>query len=199
MGGDNDHHNIVSLTGREHFIVHKLLMKLCEKYSNTKIYGKSVYSVMCFTMKHLHEGRRQLTSRDVDELRIRMSSLRKNIKTGRKPIVTEESRKKMSENHWLRNGGTHPLKGVGHKTQSKKKMSISMTRQWYRAISPKGEIYDKVSLPVMSREHNLNIDCLYRFAPKGKPIPPVPDRVKSQTNQNRHNSTGWLFIPIDPT
>jgi len=43
--------------------------------------------------------------------------------TGRK--FSEETKRKMSENHYIANGGTHPLKGKYHTQETKDKISVS--------------------------------------------------------------------------
>lgn len=190
----NNNDNIVRLSGREHYICHLLLMKICEKHLDSKTYGKSVYSVMCFTMSHLHADRYILPSRVVDTLRVRMSKLRKGIPTGRSTKHTKITKKKMSDNHWSKRGWKHPLLGKGHRVDSIDKMRKNSTKNLFTAISPTGCIYDSVSIPHMVREYDLNRDCIVRFL--GQYIPPVEQRRMKQTKQSRHNTTGWKFVPI---
>lgn len=193
MGGSNDKNNLVNVTGREHYILHLLLMKICEKMNDKKIYGKSVYSVLCFTMKYYHKDRCIVPSRVVEFLRVKMGELRKGNPSPNKGIKhTQKTKQKMKENHWIKNGGIHPMLGNTHTNESIKKMRINSTRQWWDAYSPSGEYFHKVSLNDMIRNHNLNADCIRRF--RGKVIPEVPERVKSQTKESRLNTIGWLFI-----
>lgn len=193
MGGNNEKNNLVKVTGKEHYILHLLLMKICEKSENKKIYGKSVYSVLCFTMSYYHKDRHIVPSRVVELLRIEMSKLRKGISPPNKGLVhNNKTRQKMKDSHWLKNGGTHPMLGNSHKEESVEKMRINSTKQWWDAHSPDGKYFHKVSLNEMVRKHNLNSDCIRRF--KNIIVPEIPERVKSQTKESRLNTTGWLFI-----
>ena len=195
MGGGNDENNMVNVTGREHYILHLLLMKICEKMNDKRIYGKSVYSVLCFTMKYYHKDRYIVPSRVVELLRIKMSDLRKGKPPSNKGMKhTQQAKQKMKESHWLKKGGVHPMLGNSHSDESIKKMRIKSTKQWWDVYSPDGEYFHKVSLNEIIRNHNLNGDCIRRF--KGKVIPEVPERVKLQTKEPRLNSVGWLFIPL---
>ena len=100
----------------------------------------------------------------------------------------------MKYNHWLKNGGSHPMLGNCHKGESIEKMRLNSTKQWWDAYSPYGEYFHKVSLNEMIRKYDLNGDCIRRF--KGKVIPKIPERVKTQTKKSRLNTIGWLFIPL---
>jgi hypothetical protein len=40
MGGNNEKNNLVKVTGKEHYILHLLLMKICEKSENNKFHTK---------------------------------------------------------------------------------------------------------------------------------------------------------------
>ena len=51
----------------------------------------------------------------------------KTTHTGRE--VSEETRSKMSKSHYLKNGGTHPLKGKRHTIETKTKLSKIASEQ----------------------------------------------------------------------
>jgi hypothetical protein len=194
MGGDNSKENLVYLTAREHYIAHKLLMKICEKHSSRKIYGKSVFSVLAFMMNYFHEDRYILNSRQIEEIRKKVTIVKKES-----PVITgwkqsEEAKMKMKQNHWSKRGVKHGMLGKNHNDFSISKMRKHSTKNWYDAYSPDGTIYENISIPELVRKFDLNVDALNRF--KGKVVPPIPDRVKSQTNQSRLNTTGWKIIPI---
>ena len=122
-----------------------------------------------------------------------MSNLRKGISPPNKGLAhNNKTRQKMKDNHWLKNGGIHPMLGNSHKEVSVEKMRINSTKQWWDAHSPDGKYFHKVSLNEMVRKHNLNADCIRRF--KNIIVPEIPKRVKSQTKESRLNTTGWLFI-----
>lgn len=195
MNGSNTANNLVKVTGREHYILHLLLMKVCEKSGNKKIYAKSVYSVMCFTMNYYHEDRYIVPSRVVESIKLKISEFRRGKNPPNKgKNHTLLTRKKMSDKHWLKNGGLHPMLGKSHDEESIEKMRINSTKQWWDAYSPEGEYFHKVSLNEMIRKYNLNGDCIRKF--KGKIIPEVPQNQKKQAKYPRLNTTGWLFIPL---
>lgn len=195
MGGGNEKTNLVKVTGREHYILHLLLMKICKKNGDNKIYGKSVYSVLCFIMSYYHKDRYIIPSRVVESLKIEMSKLRKGKTPPNKGIKHSlKTKQKMKDNHWLNNGGTHPMLGNSHNIKSIEKMRANSTKQWWDAYSPKGEYFHNISLNEIIRKYNLNVDCIRRF--KGKVIPEIPERVKFQVKESRLNTTGWIFIPL---
>lgn len=195
MGGHKNGET-VRFTGREHYISHLLLMNICEKFSDKKTYGKSVYSVLCFTMTHLHEDRYIIPSRMVDFYRKRSSGVKKGMPAHNKgKPMSDQAKQNMSNNHWLKRGGKHPLKDVGHRKDSIEKMQKHSVRNKWNCISPTGEIFENVSIYEMQRKFNINIDCVNRFDGRGV-IPPPPKRVESQTKQSRHNTTGWSFYRV---
>lgn len=187
MGGNNKKENLILVTGREHYILHLLLMKILRKSGDKLLYRKSVYSVFCFTI-HYHRQRCVIPSKIVEALRKEMS----NLNIGRKH--DDKAKQKMKENHWLKNGGVHPLLGKNHREASINKMRLSRTKQWWDVYSPDGEYFHKVPMNEIARKYNLNTDCIRKY--KGKVIPPVPDHHLFCTKQPRINTTGWLFIPL---
>lgn len=286
MGGGNEKNNLVKVTGREHYILHLLLMKICEKIADKNIYRKSVYSVLCFLGrnnkterciipskiiesiriaannhkkksyikenhpfwgKHLTEEHKKKLSishigeknsfygkyhskeskskmrihkmrenhplygkRHSDESKVKMSNSHKGkivseeskikISESHKGVnhynfgkkLSNETKQKMKDNHWLNNGGIHPMLGNSHNIESIEKMRSHSTKQWWNVYSPSGEYFHQVSLNEMVRKYDLNVDCIRRF--KGKIIPDISERVRNQTKQSRLNTTGWLFI-----
>lgn len=193
MGGSNEKNNIVKVTGREHYILHLLLMKICEKSNDSKIYGKSVYSVLCFVMSYYHKDRYVVPSRVVESLKIEISKLRKGNPSQNKGMKhTAKTKQKLKNNHWSKNGGVHGMLNSSHKPESIEKMRSNSTQLWWDSYSPDGEYFHKVSLNDMIRKYNLNGDCIRRFS--GRVIPEISERVRFQTKQSRLNTTGWLFI-----
>lgn len=195
MGGDNSKENLVYLTAREHYISHKLLMKICEKHSSRKIYGKSVFSVLAFMMKYFHENRYTLNSRQIEEIRKNVSLVKKETpaKTGWKQ--SEKAKLKMKQNHWTKRGKKHGMLGKNHNYSSVLKMRTHSTKNWYNAYSPDGIIYENISIPELVRKFNLNVDALKRF--NGKVVPPPINLGKIKINPSRLNTTGWKIILID--
>lgn len=64
LGGNNSKENLVELTAREHFICHKLLVKMTEGKNKTKMR----YAVYRFIQNNPYQ-QRKLTSRDYEYLR----------------------------------------------------------------------------------------------------------------------------------
>lgn len=263
MGGSNDKNNLIKVTGREHYVLHLLLVPICKKSNNNKIYAKSISSVYCFIIgTNCRKKNVKISSKNIESIKIKHILKMKELQSGKnnsfygkkhseeskakisaahkdknhhmygknhsmqtkekiskakkgkklteehksklgkkgknnpnygKPLP-KETRQKMKENHWLKNGGIHPMLGNFHSNESIEKMRINSTKQWWDVYSPDGEYFHKVSINEMVRKYNLNIDCIKRF--KGKLIPEIAERVKSQTKQSRLNTTGWLFIPL---
>lgn len=73
FGGDNSKSNLVNLTAREHFIIHRLLAKM---YPNTGMVH-AVYRMAC---ADIGTGRYKVTARTYEELRKRHSERVKNDK-----------------------------------------------------------------------------------------------------------------------
>lgn len=88
MGGGNDPANLVNLTAREHFICHRLLIKMVDSTFKSKL----VYAAWQQSRSAKFKGTR-ITSRTFAKLREEMS----NTYTGRKRIpFTDEWRNNMS-------------------------------------------------------------------------------------------------------
>jgi ribosomal protein L37AE/L43A len=65
LGGSNSKDNLVVLTAREHFIVHKLLVKMTEG----KIKKKMVYALYRFTCRNNKQNMISINSRDYEIIR----------------------------------------------------------------------------------------------------------------------------------
>ena len=123
LGGNDSENNLVNLTSKEHFIVHRLLTKMTEGEAKRK---------MCYAMKIMttnrHAKRYVPTSRTFEYVReqarqaqigVPLSVARKNkIREARKlQITTEETRIKMSI---ARIGKKHSFKTIEKMKQSSK-------------------------------------------------------------------------------
>lgn len=115
MGGTNDKNNIAILTAKEHYIVHKLLVRIYpESY-------KLVYAfwMMCNTYK---KNRHTPSARAYAEAKFLFSQLMKEKSVGMKGKThTNESKKKISE----ANKGKTTWLGKTHTKESKEKQSES--------------------------------------------------------------------------
>jgi hypothetical protein len=100
MGGTNKAENLVDLTAREHFIVHKLL---CEIYPDNR---KLHYAYWSFVNKFSSKGQLRdyrVSSREYARLKTRLSELGRSVETRQKiskantgKVQSDESNKKRS-------------------------------------------------------------------------------------------------------
>lgn len=150
MGGGNEKNNIIKVTGREHYILHLLLMKTFKKFGNKRLYAKSLGAVFCFTMINKCVNRYIIPSKMVELLRIKNAEmlreryysnttltfagkshsektilkLRESKIGERNPFYgkkhSEKSKEKMSDRH---KGENHHMYGKNHSSQTKEKMS----------------------------------------------------------------------------
>ena len=105
MGGDKDSANMVYLSPREHFIVHKLLMRM---FDNPVLTRKMRYGFVCFTMNKT--GNRILRAVDyakAKEEMVQLSKMRRPWNLGRES----------------------PFKGKTHTEEIKQQISNSRTGQ----------------------------------------------------------------------
>jgi len=97
LGGDDDISNIVKLTAREHFIIHKLLSEIYPE--NTSLFR--AYWLMANKVKSsIQERNYGVGNREYERLRIEFSKVNSESMKGNKywegRTHTEESKKKMS-------------------------------------------------------------------------------------------------------
>ena len=139
IGGTNEKSNLVLLTGREHFIAHKLL---CEIYPDN---DKLKFAVWLFVNKAQSNGQVRvynISSYEYERLKIEISkqSSKQNkgrkysddvkrkmseLKTGKcRSPRTEEHRRKLSESC----KGNQSRLGTKHSDETKKKMSDTRKR-----------------------------------------------------------------------
>ena len=128
MGGSNDKENLIDLFAREHFEAHRLLA--LENPKNYKLV--SAFSMMAFPKTKNHD--RELTAEEYEEARILFGQLHSGEnhplfgKRGKDAPMygkhhTEESKKKMKENHADISGENHPMYGKHHSDETKQKIS----------------------------------------------------------------------------
>lgn len=191
---DNSESNLVKVTAREHYILHRLLTKIC-KNIDSKTYGKSVYSVIVFSSSKYHGNRKKAPSRIINLYRPILREIRAEMgrKTkGRKH--TTETRHKMSINHWSKRGTIkHPLLGRKHTEESKSLMSKSSTKHFWKAIDPLGHLYEIESINTFCKKNNLNLDAIRKFEGKIIPEPGKTKGAIQKITETRKNSVGWLF------
>lgn len=115
LGGSNDKTNIVPLTGREHFICHKLLTKMTVGPDRKKM----LHAAWCFIRSSRTQQRKKITSKQYEiirqELSQTLSQSRKGINLGR--IVSDETKLKLSK----------ASKGKSKSKETKEKMKLAWT------------------------------------------------------------------------
>lgn len=89
MKGDNSSENLVLLTAKEHFIAHKLLVKMYPE--NRKL--NYAYWMMCMSVSRKNEGRIRPSAKEYDNVRNNLVPWNKGL-TG---IYSDETRKAISE------------------------------------------------------------------------------------------------------
>ena len=187
LNGTNDKENIIRLTAREHFIVHRLLIRMVKLPLHRQKMGLalSMFRTECKN----HPGRK-LTSHDYEIIRIEVSKACK----GRKPSDA------------CFDALSIKLKGVPLKDEHKNKLSDALRKIiTCKIIGPDDVIYNVPDLKLFCKEHNLsehymtdlwknqNDTRIYCGKRKGwglylGTITEIPDR--SEVNSKRA-SKGW--------
>ena len=127
LGGSDAPANMVRLTGREHYVAHKLLAKAVEKeYGRHSVeYSKMFNTVLRMTYD---KRGRNISSRDYMVVRKRQSE-RKSLETpwnkGRRGVYSEETKSRMRENHADVKGQNNPMFGRRGKLHPKTGKHIS--------------------------------------------------------------------------
>jgi hypothetical protein len=88
LGGSNDKENIVKLTAREHFICHLLLTKMVEGTNKSKMYQAAWMMASCIGIK---QERYSITNRQYENLKIKMSQIKKSMTTWNKEKSPSDS------------------------------------------------------------------------------------------------------------
>jgi hypothetical protein len=149
--GNND--RIVVLTGREHYIAHLLLQKMCEKRYGVE--SKRTQKMLCahINMKskgryfnsYLYEIAKEKRSKSMT------GSLHWNWKGGKKYKKKEKRSKSMTGSlHWNWKGGKKYKKKEKYNTNEKYK------RYTYQLIDPKGDKIETTSLRKTCEQNNLD-------------------------------------------
>lgn len=103
LGGGDEKENLIDLFAKEHFIAHKLLAK---KYPHN-----SSLTYAWWMMSHI--GRVEISDEEYEEARISFCK----AQTGR--VYSEESRRKISDNHADISGENNPFFGKTHTEETK--------------------------------------------------------------------------------
>lgn len=133
LGGSNNLENLVELTGREHFICHRLLVKITERKSQSKM----IFALNCMMNRYNETMNRYVPNGAVYEhLRTLLSKAHKNI--GRTPehieaikrthtgkYVSVETRQRMSESIKAAGPAGGAVKGSKRSKETRQKISQS--------------------------------------------------------------------------
>ena len=146
LGGSNDKENLINLTAREHFIAHKLLLKIYEKLND-----KNAYMRMGMALGRLITGNKafinnvSISSREyerIKELWLNSSRMWRSIPENKEKMKyerTKEIREKLSKSQKIRfqnmseeeKQKNHEAIIIGHKNMSKElkqKISKNMSK-----------------------------------------------------------------------
>jgi hypothetical protein len=131
LGGSNSKDNLVRLTAREHFICHRLLVKMVENKAKYQM----IKACEMMTKKNNWQSRYQITSRTYEKLK-KDASLAMSLLTKGKPKHTPKSKKILSEK------ATNRVSGFKGKTMSNKSRQLIAQSHNKPCISPKGERFN---------------------------------------------------------
>lgn len=128
LGGTNSKDNLVRLTGREHFICHRLLVRMVEGKAQHQMIKASAMMVV----KNNRQNRYQVTSRLYEKLK-KEAAAAMSVLTKGKPKHTEESKKILSIKA---TGRPSQFKGKRHSAEAREQLSFAKSKP---CISPTGE------------------------------------------------------------
>jgi hypothetical protein len=86
LGGDNELSNLVYLTAREHFICHRLLVKMTSGKEKSKMSQAAWMMVVVGQGQH----RYKINNRTYEHLRLEMSAVKKSMSTWNKGITPKD-------------------------------------------------------------------------------------------------------------
>jgi len=178
MGGTNDKKNLVVLTSKEHFIIHKILVEL---YPNERglVYAAFMMSNMTNTKNKKLKRQYNICSAEYARLRESYSKVLSMNKKGTTPWNkgiprTEETKRKMSE---ALKGRKPTFKGKKHSDEAKRKISEKNKGHKYRV----GTTHTEES------KQKMRIAALGRTSPnKGKKLSEETKRKLSIAAKNRN-------------
>ena len=118
MGGDNSSNNLVNLTAREHFICHKLLVRMTEGESRGKMAfalvlmsgkrGSKIYSstrkLLAERMSELHTGKSPITNGIIDKTLFKDEVMPEGFYYGFSPATIKKHGNGNKGKKWITNG-----------------------------------------------------------------------------------------------
>ncbi len=173
LGGSNNKDNLVTLTAREHLIVHKLLKKITFILFGieSKQYKSMTYALWQMSNRN-NNSALYMSSKEYERLRLEFSQIQskqysgignprygKKVKQSTKDKISDankgktpwikgkhhsnETKKLMSKNHANVSGNKNPMYGKKHKIESIQKMK---DHQWDRSGSKNPRFGKKLSI-----------------------------------------------------
>jgi hypothetical protein len=160
----------VYLTAREHYICHALLEKIC-----IQRYGVFHWKTISMTNAHIAmKGKsKYYNSYLYEQAKKRKSD---NMKGERHHLYnighSDYSKEKISKNHYLNNGGIHPLLGRNHSEESKLKMSEVQKgkKKSKEFCENQSKRVSGVNNPFYGKKHDENIKKKMSELKKGKKL-----------------------------
>lgn len=113
LGGEDDEQNLVALTAREHFVCHKLLVKITEGKNRAKM----SYGLWQMAQINQNQQRIKISSREYNRIRESLSEAR--------AVLWDDDKK--AERSKKYSGEGNPFYGKKHTEESKQKQREKMT------------------------------------------------------------------------
>lgn len=134
MNGTDDEDNLIDLFAREHFIAHKLLAQE-NPDNNSLLYA---WWMMSHNTSREYQERYEVSPDEYEEAKRAFSKMRRQQK------ASEETRKKISENHIDVSGEKNPFYGKCHSNETKAKISESRKGKYTGVNNPNyGKCWDE--------------------------------------------------------
>lgn len=182
---------MVLLTGKEHYLIHRLLVHIHKNDKRKHFQMMAALHAFLMTVPSAGDRRYIIPSSQMNIIRTKYGRLRKGRPGKKGHKMSDDSRRKMRDNHWTHNPKfIHGMLGREHTEESKERMAQKSCKYEYRCVAPDGTIYITRRLKKFLFEHDLSVDMREM---NGKPIPPVHFRWSKRATSQRHNSVGWSF------
>ena len=146
LGGSNDKNNISKLTPKEHFICHRLLVKMTEGENKRKM-SYAIWAMCRYSSKH----KRVVRSHQYDYAKRLLKEL------GETKVVTEETKQKLSKS--LKGRKAPWLAKVNKSIPKSEKYKNGNLKVW-SVTTPAGETLEIENLCQFCKEHNLSMGNL---------------------------------------
>lgn len=160
LGGDNSSENIVLLTAREHYICHKLLIRITIGTAKLAM----LHAVWAFNRKSKNQNRNVVSSRDYENIRKQLSEEMSKARLGimnKGRVVSDDQKNKISKS----------LRGRTLSTLTKERMKKSWKTRPPRSLSH----CENISLATKGKQ--LSEETKIRMSNSKKGINPVHTQV----------------------